>query len=68
MLLPTLLAAIANVLIAGGVFWFATPISNRLGSAGTKVLSKIASLLLAAIAVMMMRRGVELVVLAHGGG
>ena len=66
--LPTLLAAIANVLIAGGVFSFANPISKQLGSAGTKVLSKIASLLLAAIAVMMVRRGLELVLLARSGG
>jgi len=65
-LVPTLLAAIANVLIAGVIYWFATPISDRLGSAGTKVLSKIASLLLAAIAVMMVRKGVEVVVQAHG--
>ena len=53
---PAILAVIANVGIAGGVFWFATPISARLGSAGTKVFSKIASLLLAAIAVMMVRK------------
>ena len=53
----TLLAVVANVVIAGVVYWFASPISARLGSAGTKVLSKIASLLLAAIAVMMVRKG-----------
>lgn len=54
----TLLAALANVVVAGVVFWFAEPISRRLGSAGTKTLSKIASLLLAAIGVMMVRRGI----------
>ena len=58
----TLLAASANVFIAGFVFWFATPISRLLGSAGTKIASKIASLLLASIAVMMVRKGlVELI-------
>ena len=63
----TLLAVVANVVIAGMVFWFASPISTRLGSAGTKVLSKIASLLLAAIGVMMVRRGVaELLVGLRG--
>jgi len=61
-ILVTLLAASANVFIAGFVFWFATPISRLLGSAGTKIASKIASLLLASIAVMMVRKGlVELV-------
>jgi len=53
----TLLAVGANVLIAGIVFWFASAISARLGSAGTRTLSKIASLLLACIAVMMVRKG-----------
>jgi multiple antibiotic resistance protein len=56
--LATLLAATANVLIAGLVFWFAAPISRLLGSAGTKIVSKIASLLLASIAVMMIRKGI----------
>ena len=54
----TLVAAVANVLIAGVVFWFALPISTALGSAGTKTLSKIASMLLATIGVMMVRKGV----------
>lgn len=66
---PTLCAVVANVLIAGVMFWFALPISTLLGSAGTKTLSKIASLLLAAIAVMMVRKGVvEFIVQMHGGG
>ena len=56
-ILPTLWAAIANVIIAGTVFWFAVPVSGSLGSAGTKILSKIASLILAAIGVMMIRKG-----------
>jgi multiple antibiotic resistance protein len=60
--LATLFAAIANVLIAGFVFWFATPISRILGSAGTKIVSKIASLLLASIAVMMVRKGIVVLV------
>ena len=56
--IPTLLALLANVFLAGVMFWFATPISARLGGAGTKVLSKIAHLLLAAIGVMMVRKGI----------
>jgi multiple antibiotic resistance protein len=57
-----LITAITNVLIAGFVFWFATPISRILGSAGTKIVSKIASLLLASIAVMMVRKGIVVLV------
>jgi len=67
MYVATLLAVVANVAIAGVVCWFAAPLSARLGMAGTKVLSKIANLLLAAIAVMMVRRGVcELLAQWHG--
>lgn len=51
-------AVIANILIAGLVFGFATTLSARLGIAGTRTLSKIAALLLASIAVMMVRKGV----------
>jgi len=56
--LPTLWAALTNVMIAGMVFWFAGPIGTGLGSAGTKILSKIASLILAAIGIMMIRKGI----------
>ncbi|OGS19171.1 MAG: hypothetical protein A2219_07495 [Elusimicrobia bacterium RIFOXYA2_FULL_50_26] len=51
-------AAIAiNVLLAGGVFSMAETINRILGKAGSKTISKLASLLLAAIAVMMVRKG-----------
>lgn len=44
--------------LAGVVFAFARTIAQRLGGAGTKAISKIASLFfLAAIAVMMVRKG-----------
>ena len=55
---PTVLAALANILLAGIVFWFSEPVSRVLGRAGSKAFSKLASLLLAAIAVMMMRKGI----------
>ena len=64
----TMGAVVANVLIAGLLFWFATPITRLLGSAGSKTLSKIASLLLAAIAVMMVRKGLVAVFLQVQGG
>jgi multiple antibiotic resistance protein len=56
---PTAIALVLNVLIAGVVFHSAESINRILGNAGTKTASKIASLLLAAIGVMMVRRGVE---------
>ena len=54
----TIVAAVVNILIAGVVFWSAGGIHMILGKAGSKTVSKIASLFLAAIAVMMIRTGV----------
>ncbi len=48
----------ANIVLAGVLFYFADPIHRFLGKNGAKVVSKIASLFLAAIAVMLMRKGV----------
>lgn len=62
-MLAVLPAIVFNILIAGAVFWFAEPITRVLGSSGTKALSKIASLLLASIAVMMVRKGIVATVL-----
>lgn len=55
---PTSLSILANVFIAIIIFNFSKPISDFLGNAGTKTLSKIASLFLASIAVMLLRKGV----------
>lgn len=52
-------AVVLNILIAGLVFRFASTISRVLGEVGEKIVSKIAMLFLAAIAVMMVRRGIE---------
>jgi len=57
-LVPTASAIVVNILIAGVVFRFAGTINAVLGKAGARTLSKIASLLLAAIAVMMVRKGI----------
>jgi len=54
----TALALLTNIAFAGAIFWFAQPITRLLGHAGTMILSKIASLLLATIAVMLIRKGV----------
>lgn len=61
----TAIAVVVNILIAGVLFRFAGSIQNMLGRVGEKIMSKIASLLLAAYAVMMVRRGVELFVSAN---
>jgi len=55
----TAAAIVANILIAGIVFFFAGGIGRVLGRTGEKIVSKIAMLLLAAIAVMMVRKGIE---------
>jgi multiple antibiotic resistance protein len=59
-LLPTVIAVIGNILFAGLIFSGSYWLIKTLGEAGTKALSKIMSLLLAAIAVMLMRKGIML--------
>lgn len=54
----TVAALVVNIMIAGFVFHASTLLTRALGPAGTGALSKIASLFLAAIAVMMVRRGI----------
>jgi multiple antibiotic resistance protein len=54
----TATAISCNILIAGGVFYFSPFINKVLGKTGSKTVSKITSLLLAAIGVMIIRRGV----------
>ena len=59
--LTVILAILANIAIAGTVFWFSGPINRLLGKAGSKTISKLAAFLLAAIAVTMVRRGLVMV-------
>ena len=54
----TMLAAFANILIAGAVFFAAPMIYKFLGKGGSKTISKLAALILAAIGVMMVRKGI----------
>ena len=56
----TLASVLVNVLLAGTVFYFAGIFMRIFGKNGSKALSKVASLFLAAIAVMMIRKGVVL--------
>jgi multiple antibiotic resistance protein len=52
-------AVIANMFLAGAVLWFAGVIYRVLGETGTRVLQRVTLLLLAAIAVMTVRKGLE---------
>ena len=54
----TIIALAVNVLIACFLFWYAAPIARTLGNPGMKTISKLANMLLAAIAVMLIRTGV----------
>lgn len=57
-LYATLISVVVNVLLAGMLFSFAGILIRVLGEAGSKALSKVTSLLLGAIAVMMIRKGI----------
>lgn len=59
----TLVSVLVNVLLAGLIFSLAGTLTKVLGEAGSKALSKITSLLLAAIAVMMIRKGITNILL-----
>jgi len=56
-LLATLISILINLLLAGVIFYLSDILIRIIGISGTKALSKIISLLLAAIAVMMIRKG-----------
>ena len=58
-LFPTAASLFLNIAIVGVVFWLAVPIERFLGNAGSKTLSKVASLFLASIAVMLIRKGLS---------
>ena len=59
-LVPTVLSTVVNISIAGLVFLLSEPIIGLLGESGTRAVSKLSSLILAAIGVMMVRRGIEI--------
>ena len=65
-MIPTVSATIVNIVIAGMVFWMSGSINRILGRAGTRTISKLSSLILAAIGVMMVRKGVMLLIVAGG--
>ncbi len=53
-----LIAVVANIAIVAVVFSFSDKLIRLLGASGSRALSKVMSLLLAAIGVMMVRRGI----------
>ena len=57
-IVPTTIAMGLNIAIAGAIFWFSDAIAGLLGKNGAKVISKLATLLLAAFGVMMVRKGI----------
>lgn len=54
---PTLFSIVSNILLCGIVLRFANTLSRFIGEAGSQTLSKVSSLLLAAIGVMLVRKG-----------
>ncbi len=56
----TLVSVFINILLAGCIFSFSGLLIKKLGEVGSKALSKVTSLFLAAIAVMMIRKGIML--------
>lgn len=61
-ILPTMLSLLLNMALMGWMFTKAELIIQKLGAGGTRAVSRIIGLLLAAIAVMMMRRGIVQIV------
>ncbi len=55
----TIISVLLNILIASAVFRQSHRLITILGDAGSKALSKVMSLLLGAIAVMLIRRGIQ---------
>jgi len=59
---PTVTSIILNILLCGVIMRFSGFLSKILGEAGSHTLSKIFNLLLGAIGVMLMRRGLQAII------
>ncbi len=66
-IITTTIALVVNILIVGIVFLLASPIERILGQAGSKTVSKVTSLFLASIAVMLIRRGIFEIIAKSAG-
>jgi multiple antibiotic resistance protein len=67
-LLPTLVSLLINLAIVGILFFYVDSILSFIGKGGAKAVSKVVSLLLAAIAVMMIRQGLEVIIKSKAVG
>lgn len=56
--MPTILSVFINLLIVFVVLYYAEKLVDLIGESGSKAFAKVASLFLAAIAVMMIRVGI----------
>ncbi len=54
----TIISLVLNIALTGGIFFLSGFLIKVIGETGAKAMSKVTSLLLAAIAVMMMRNGI----------
>lgn len=54
----TIFSLVSNILLCGVILFFSDALARFLGATGSNTLSKISNLLLAAIGVMLMRRGI----------
>ncbi len=59
----TLISVMANIIIVGLTFLFSDLLIKILGEAGSRAVSKVTSLFLAAIGVMMIRKGINLLLM-----
>ncbi len=65
-LTATIISVLANITLAGLIFRSSVMLTRVLGDPGTKALSKVSSLFLAAIAVMLIRKGLaDVIPLIH---
>ena len=67
-LVPTLAMFLLNIALVGAVFWQADRLLRLVGRSGARAMGKIASLLLAAIAVKLVRLGMEDLVGTYAAG
>ncbi|UCD15484.1 MAG: MarC family protein [Candidatus Omnitrophota bacterium] len=61
-MVATIIAVLSNIILAGIIFSSSRILIRILGESGSKALSKVMSLLLAAIAVMMVRKGIIFII------
>ncbi|MBU4311044.1 MarC family protein [bacterium] len=61
-LMATLISILSNIILAGFILSISNILIKILGTAGSRALSKITSLLLAAIAIMLIRKGITFIV------